>query len=114
VRDPEIFGKLAVLGDDANMVDGGEPKWLDSGEQGRMVDKNRDGGDFDGEAGSDFVSGAILDVMDGMNTNVLVGVLVVLVNAQGVGEDDCGRNVLLVVKVRERWQGTGRRDRGQG
>jgi hypothetical protein len=29
---------LAVLGDDANMVHGGEPEWLDCGEQGRMVD----------------------------------------------------------------------------
>jgi hypothetical protein len=114
VGDPEVFGKLAVLGDDANMVDGGEPEGLDSREQWRVVDEDRDWGDFNREAGSDFVSGAILDATDGMNTNILVRVLVVLVNARRVREDDGGRNVFLIVQMRERRQGTGRRDRGQG
>jgi hypothetical protein len=43
----------------------------------------------------------------------LVGMLVVLVNARRVWKNDCRRNVLLVVEMRERRQGTGRWDRGQ-
>jgi hypothetical protein len=48
-----------------------------------------------------------------VDADVLVGVLVMLINAQGFREDNCGRDVLLVVKMRERRQGTGQRDRGE-
>jgi hypothetical protein len=113
VGDPEVFGKLAVLGDDANMVDGGEPEGLDSREQRGVVDEDRDWGDFNRKPGGYFVPGAVLNTANGMDTNILVGVLVVLVNARRVGEDDGGGNIFLIVKMRERRQGTGRRDRGQ-
>ena len=79
-----------------------------------MVDEDRDGGDFYREAGCDLVSRSVLGATEGVDTDVLMGVFIVLVNARGVREDDCGRNVLLFVKMRERRQGTGRRDRGQG
>jgi hypothetical protein len=79
-----------------------------------MVDKDHDGGDFYRETGGDFVPGAVFGAAEGMDTNILVGVFVVLVNTRRVGKNDCWRNVLLVVKMRERRQGTGRRDRGQG
>jgi hypothetical protein len=78
-----------------------------------VVNEEGDRGDFYGEAGGDFVPGAILGAAGGMDTNVLVGVLVVLVNTRGVREDNCRRNVLLIVKVRERRQGTWRRDRSE-
>ena len=71
-----------------------------------MVDKDRDWGDFNGEPGGYFVPGAIFSAADGMDTNKLVRVLVVLVNAGGVREDDCRRNVLLIIKMGERRQGT--------
>jgi hypothetical protein len=32
VRDPEVVGKLPVLGDDTDVMDGGEPEWLDGWE----------------------------------------------------------------------------------
>jgi hypothetical protein len=78
-----------------------------------VVDKDRDGGDFYGEAGGDFVPGTVFSAADGVDTNVLVGVLVVLVNTRRVWEDNSRRDVLLVVKMGERRQGTGRRDRGE-
>ena len=107
VGDLEVVGKLMVLGDDADVVDRGEPEWLDSGEQWGMVNEDRDGSDFNGEAGSYFVPRPVLGLTDGVNANELMGVLVVLIDARGVWEDDCRGNILLVVKVRERWQGTG-------
>jgi hypothetical protein len=112
VGDPEVIGELPILWDDADVVDGCEPERLDGGEQRRVVDEDCDGGDFDGEAGGDFVPRSILGTTDGMNADVLVGVFVVLVNARGVWEDDCRRNVLLIVKMGEWRKRTGRRDRG--
>jgi hypothetical protein len=106
VGDPEVIGELPVLWDDADVVDGREPEWLDSGKQRGVVNEESDRGDFYREAGGDFVPGAILGAADSMDTNVLVGVLVVLVNARGIREDDCRRNILLIVEVRERRQGT--------
>ena len=70
-----------------------------------MVDKDRDWGDFNGEPGGYFVPGAIFSAADGMDTNKLVRVLVVLVNARGVWKNDCRRNILLVIKVGKRRQG---------
>jgi hypothetical protein len=107
VGDPEVLGKLTVLGDDANMVDGGEPEGLDSGEQWGMVNKGRDRGDLDWETGSYFIPRSKLGTTGGMDAYILVGVFVVLVNARRVREDDGGRNVLLIVEMRERRQGTG-------
>jgi hypothetical protein len=102
MRDPKIVGKLPVLGDDSDIVDGSKSEWLDGWEQGGMVNEDRDGGDFYGEAGGDFVSGAVLGAAKGVDTNILVGVLVVLINTRRVWEDDGRRNVLLVVKMGER------------
>jgi hypothetical protein len=113
VRDPEVVGKLPILGDNTDVMDGSKSEWLDRGEQWGMVDEDRDGGDFYGETGGDFVSGAVFGAAKGVDTNVLVGVLVVLINTRRVREDDGRRNVLLVVKMGERRQGTGRRNRGQ-
>jgi hypothetical protein len=107
VRDAEVFGKLPILRDNTDVVDGGEPERLNSREQWGMVDKDRDRGDFNRKPGSGFVPGAIFGATEGVDADVLVGVLVVLIDARGVWEDDGGRNVLLVVKVWERWQGTG-------
>jgi hypothetical protein len=95
-------------------MDGGESEWLDGWEQWRVVNEDRDGGDFYGEAGGDFVSGAVFGAAKGVDTDVLVGMLVVLVNARGVWKNDCRGNVLLVVEMRERRQRTGRWDRSQG
>jgi hypothetical protein len=106
VGDAEVLGKLTVFGDDTDVVNGREPERLDSGEQRGVVNEEGDRGDFYREAGGDFVPGAILGAAGGVDTNILVGVLVVLINTRGVREDDCRRNVLLVVKVRERRQGT--------
>jgi hypothetical protein len=113
VGDAEVVGKLGVLGDDADMVDGGEPEGLDSRKQWGVVDEDRDGGDFYGEAGGDFVPGAIFGAADGIDPNVLVGVSIVLVNARRVWEDNSRRDVLLVVKMWEQRQGTGRWDRSE-
>jgi hypothetical protein len=114
VGDPEVVGKLGVLGDDADMVDGSKPERLDGREQRGVVDEGRDGGDFDGETGGYFVPRSILGTTDGVDADMLVGMLVVLVNARGVREDDGRRDILLVIKMGERRQWTGRRDRGQG
>jgi hypothetical protein len=114
VGDAEVVGKLAVLGDNADVMDGGEPEGLDSGKQGGVIDEDCNGSDFDGEAGGYFVLRSVLGPTDGVDADILMGVLVVLINARGVREDDCRRNVLLIVKMRERRQGTGRRDRSQG
>jgi hypothetical protein len=113
VGDPEVVGKLPILGDDADIVDGGEPEGLDSREQWGVIDEDGDWGDFNREPGGYFVPGAILGATEGVDADVLVGVLVVLINARGFREDDCGRDVLLVVKIGERRQGTGRRDRSE-
>ena len=102
VGDPEVVGKLPVLQDDVDMVDGCKPERLDSGEQRGVVDKDRDQGDFNRKSSGYFVAGAILSAMGGVDANKLMGVLVVLVNARGVWEDNSRGNVLLVVEVRER------------
>jgi hypothetical protein len=44
VGDPEVVGKLLILWDNADVVDGCEPEWLDSGEHRGMVDEDRDRG----------------------------------------------------------------------
>jgi hypothetical protein len=90
VGDPEVFGKLAVLGDDVNMVDGGEPERLDGGEQQGVVDKDCDRGDLDGEAGGYFVPRSILGTTESVDADVLVGVLIVLINARGSGKMTAG------------------------
>jgi hypothetical protein len=113
VGDPEVVGKLLILGDNADIVDGGKPEGLDGREQRGVIDKDCNRGNFDREPGGYLVLGAILSATEGVDADVLVGVLVVLINARGFWEDDCGRDVLLVVKIREQQQGTGRQDRGE-
>jgi hypothetical protein len=62
-----------------------------------VIDENRDRGDFDGKSGGYFVPRAVLGTTESVDTDVLMGVFVVLVNARRVREDDSRRNVLLVV-----------------
>jgi hypothetical protein len=113
VGDPEVVGKLLVLQDNADVMDGCEPEGLDSGEQWGVVDEDRDKGDFYGEAGGYFIPRSILSTTEGVDTDILMGVLVMLINARRVQEDDGEGNILLVIKMGERQQGTGRRDRGE-
>ena len=74
---------------------------------------HRDWGDFNRKPSGYFVAGAIFGATDGVDANELMGVLVVLINARGVWEDNRRGNVLLVVKMRERRQRTGRRNRSE-
>ena len=111
--DSEVVGTLPVLRDDADVVDGREPERLDSGEQWGVVNEDRDGSDFNKKSGGYFVAGVVLSATDGMDTDKLMGVLVMLVNARGVREDDCRENILLVVKMREQRQRARGRDWGQ-
>jgi hypothetical protein len=107
VGDPEVVGELAVLWDNADVMDGGEPEWLGGGKQRGMVDEGRDGGDFNRKPGCYFVPRSVLGTTDDVDADILVGMLVVLVNARGVREDDGRRDILLVIKMGERRQWTG-------
>jgi hypothetical protein len=62
-----------------------------------MINEGRDRGDFDGKSGGYFVSRAVLGTTEGVDADILMGVLVVLIDARRVWEDDRRRNVLLVV-----------------
>ena len=95
--DLEVLGKAAVLGDNTDVVDGGETEWLDRGEQRGVVDEGRDRGDFDGKSGGYFVPRTVLGTTKGVDADELVRVLVVLVNAQRVWEDNGRRDVFLVI-----------------
>ena len=95
--DLEVLGKAAVFGDNTDVVDGSEPEWLNSREQGGVVDKDRDRGDFDRKSGGYFVPRTVLGTTEGADANELVGVFVVLIDARRVWEDDGRRDVLLVV-----------------
>jgi hypothetical protein len=62
-----------------------------------MINEGRDRGDFDGKSGGYFVPRAVLGTTESVDADILMGVLVVLIDARRVWEDDCRGNVLLVI-----------------
>ena len=106
-RHLKIAGKLAVVRGDTKNMKGRDAKGLDAGEQRGMLDEGRYWGNIQEGTISYLIPGANFGVAEGLDGYKLVRVFLTLVITGGLREGDGGRNVLLVVKMGERWQRAG-------